>query len=338
MRGAVRRGADRLSPVRRWEDSPEGAVSRPRLLAAGGAHIDRRGRLTVEYVAEASNPGQMREDVGGGAFNAARWAVRRDIAVSLVSLRGGDASGERVALAIEEAGIEDLSATYLDRATPSYTAILTREGELVTGLADMELYEIGFPKQLRRRKVREAAREADALLADTNMPEEALALFAGLAPEKPLFAIAVSPAKAPRLLPSFGRISCLYMNRREACRLAGLSPDAEPRAAAEALASLGLSAGIITRGGKPTVCFDQGMLFEIAPPPVSRIADVTGAGDALAGATVAALMRGLSLAEAVREGLAAAMLTVESEEASPETDEAAFRAALAQVPQPRMLT
>lgn len=313
-------------------------MSGPRLLAVGGAHIDRRGRFTVDYVAEASNPGRMREDVGGGAFNAARWAVRRGITVSLVSLRGGDVAGERVTLAIESAGIEDLSATFLDRATPSYTAILTRDGELVTGLADMELYEIGFPKQLRRRKFREAAREADALLADANIPAEAFAFFAGLAPEKPLFAIAVSPAKAPRLLPSLGRISCLFMNRREACHLAGLSLGSEPRAAAKALASMGLRAGVITGGGMPALCFGQALLFEIAPPPARRIADVTGAGDALAGATAAALMRGLSLPESVREGMAAAMLTVESEEAAPATDDAALRVALARVPQPRMLT
>jgi sugar/nucleoside kinase (ribokinase family) len=137
----------------------------PHLFAVGGAHMDRRGRVAGPHVPEASNPGTMREDVGGGAFNAARAAAQRGVSVSFMSLRGGDAAGQRVAEAIEEAGIEDCSAVFLDRTTPSYTAILTREGDLVTGLADMGLYDIGFARQLRRRRVRDAVAAADAILS-----------------------------------------------------------------------------------------------------------------------------------------------------------------------------
>ena len=128
----------------------------PHILAVGGAHIDRRGRVSGVYVPAASNPGTMREDVGGGVFNALRTTVRRGASASLASLRGGDAAAETVARAIREAGIEDLSATFLDRTTPSYTAILDAGGELMVGFADMGLYDLAFPKQIRRSKVREA--------------------------------------------------------------------------------------------------------------------------------------------------------------------------------------
>ena len=104
--------------------------SKPHVLAIGGAHIDRRGQISGPYVPAASNPGTMREDVGGGVFNAVRTAVRRGLSASLMSVRGGDAAGETVARAIGEAGITDLSAVFLDRTTPSYTAILDAEGDL----------------------------------------------------------------------------------------------------------------------------------------------------------------------------------------------------------------
>ena len=45
------------------------------LLAIGGAHLDRRGRVLGAYHPGASNPGRMTEDVGGGVFNALRNAV-----------------------------------------------------------------------------------------------------------------------------------------------------------------------------------------------------------------------------------------------------------------------
>ena len=68
---------------------------------------------------------------------------------------------------------------------------------------------------------------------------------------------------------------------------------------------------MVTAGGAPVLGFDEAGAFSSCPLP-QKIADVTGAGDALAGATVAALLRGLTLRAALREGVAAAMLAVES--------------------------
>ncbi|MDZ5696968.1 carbohydrate kinase family protein [Chelativorans sp. M5D2P16] len=313
-------------------------MTRPRLLAVGGAHIDRRGRIIGPHVPEASNPGVMCEEVGGGAFNAARMAVQRGVSASLVSLRGGDAAGEQVARAVEDAGIEDLSAVFLDRTTASYTAILTDKGDLITGLADMALYEHGFAKQMRRGKVREAAAHADALLCDANLPAEAIGQLITLARGKPVHAIAVSPAKAERLAGALPALSCLFMNRREATRLSGL-PDGSPsNQAAEVLRGMGLAAGVITAGAGSALCFRGHDMFEVSPPALDHVGDVTGAGDALAGATAAALMRGLAFAEAVREGMAAAKLAVESVHAAPEMADEDFRAALEAAPRAKQLS
>ncbi|TIW64428.1 MAG: carbohydrate kinase, partial [Mesorhizobium sp.] len=69
-------------------------VKSPNILAVGGAHIDRRGQVSGPYVPAASNPGTMREDVGGGVFNALRSVVRRGVSASLLSMRGGDTAAE----------------------------------------------------------------------------------------------------------------------------------------------------------------------------------------------------------------------------------------------------
>ncbi|RWD71928.1 MAG: hypothetical protein EOS37_10460, partial [Mesorhizobium sp.] len=61
----------------------------PTILAFGGAHIDRRGQVSGTYVPAASNPGMMREDVGGVVFNALRSVVKRGVSASLISVRGG---------------------------------------------------------------------------------------------------------------------------------------------------------------------------------------------------------------------------------------------------------
>ena len=302
------------------------------ILGIGGAHIDRRGQMVTEFVPGASIPGAMREDVGGGTFNALRNAVQRGVSGRMLSVRGGDTAGETVARAIEAAGIGDLSVTFLDRRTPSYTALLDRHGDVVAALADMSLYDIAFAKQLRRASVREAVRQADAIFCDANLTADALVRLPKLAAGKPIFAIAISPAKATRLAPILSDLACLFLNAREAGALTGLGSEAPAIDMATALRELGVRRAVLSSGGNPVLAFDEAGLFSIAPPAPGRIADVTGAGDALAGATAAAVLREVAFRDAVREGLAAAMLTLECADAVPSFGTAAFEAALTLVP------
>lgn len=294
--------------------------------------------MTADFVPGASIPGSMREEIGGGAFNAVRVAVRCGAATTLMSMRGGDGAGLRVAEAIAADGIADASAVFLDRATPSYTALLDRHGDVVAALADMGLYDLAFPKQLRRAKIREEMTRSDAVLTDANLPESALRRLATAAGPLPIFAIAISPAKAVRLMEILPSLACLFMNRREASALAGLAANAsgpaDPATLAGTLTSLGLKRAVITNGGDATVALDGGRRWCIVPPAPRRIADVTGAGDAIAGAATVALLRGLPFPEAIREGMAAALLAVETASAVPAFTAAEFAAALALVPLP----
>jgi pseudouridine kinase len=309
-------------------------MTSPRILAVGGAHVDRRGLMTSPFVPGASIPGTMREDVGGGAFNALRIAVGRGATGAIMSMRGGDAAGDTVAQAIAKAGILDLSAVFLDRATPSYTALLDSEGDVVAALADMQLYEMAFPKQLRRAKVREEIVAANAVLCDANIPAAGLQRLASLAEDKPVFAIAISPAKAVRLTEVLPALACLYMNRREAAALAGMGGDDSAEAIVDRLRAIGLARGIITQGSHAVVGFDAFHAYSLVPPAPRKVADVTGAGDALAGAMTVELLNGEPFGGALREGVAAALLAIESATSVPELSKRAFAEALALVPEP----
>jgi pseudouridine kinase len=279
----------------------------PRLLAVGGAHIDRHGRMTGPYMPGASNPGVLVEAVGGAVFNALRAAARHSIKASLISLRGGDAAGEMVARALAEVRIDDMSAIFLDRATPSHTALLDRDGALIAALADMRLYDMAFAKQIARSKVRDAVKASDAVLCDANVPEAGLELLATLSPGKPLFGIATSPVKAARMSGILRQLACLFMNAQEAAGLAGLEME-DVAGTARRLKELGLQRGVITVGYGDVLGFDAEGAFSIFAPPPRTTARATGTGDALAGATIAALLHGAPLRSAIRQGLAAAML------------------------------
>jgi pseudouridine kinase len=291
--------------------------SSPTLLAIGGAHLDRRGQIAGDHAPGASNPGTMREEVGGGAFNAAAAARQMGVRTLFLSVRGGDAQGSAVAKAIEKAGLEDLSSTFLDRRTATYTAILDRHGDVITALADMAIYETALPRQITRRKTRDAIDESNAILADANMPADSIRRLLALADGKPVYMIAVSPAKAVRLRGLLGGLHCLFMNMREARALAGIDPieNCGPPQAMARLADACLTRAVITDGSNAVTMLEENRVSTSMPPAPRQIADVTGAGDALAGVAAAMMMQGKGFGPSVRAGIAAAVTNIESRSA-----------------------
>lgn len=284
-----------------------------RVLVLGGAHLDRRGRIAGTTVPGASNPGSWIEDVGGGAFNVARNLALLGHEVTIVSPRGGDAAAERVAEAAAAAGVIDQPFVFLDRSTPSYTAILEKDGNLVVALADMDLYRLFTPRRLRIRALREIMQQTDLIVCDANLPAETLAELAAISGrlEVALAGIAISPAKVVRFREALPGLAYLFMNAAEAtalCRSRARQAGSWPRL----LRRMNLSSAVVTDGARALAAHSSAESLTLAPPPLEEVADVTGAGDALAAGTLDALLRGRSLAEAVRLGIAASRITLRS--------------------------
>ena len=304
------------------------------ILVMGGAHVDRRGRIAGETAPGASNPGAWFVEAGGGAFNAARNLARLGHQVRLVSPRGGDADGDIVAAAAQAAGVEDTPFIFLDRATPSYTAIIERDGNLVIALADMDLYRLFSPRRLQQRAMREAVAAAGLVLTDANLPAETLVAMTGAAKAAgvPIAGIAISPAKVVRLRDSLPALAFLFMNEAEARTLTGTAPE-NPADWPKALRAAGLSAGVVTRGGRGVVAFNETQMALVVPPEAPALGDVTGAGDSLASGFLSAWMSGRDIGEALRHGVAAATITVRSPLAvAEEMSQATLETALSLVP------
>lgn len=310
-----------------------------KILVLGGAHIDRRGMIETETAPGASNPGSWMEEAGGGGFNAARNLSRLGFEVRIIAPRGGDVTGDAVAEAAQQAGVEDTPFVFLDRRTPSYTAILERDGNLVIALADMDLYKLFTPRRLKVRNVREAIISSDILLCDANLPDDTLTALGLIARacEKPLAAIAISPAKAVKLKAALGDIDILFMNEAEARALTGETA-ANVRDWPDILRKTGLSGGVVTRGASEVVAFNRTEKAILHPPLIREVKDVTGAGDAMASGYLAAIAEGKTIGEALRQGAAAAAITVQSPFAtSQELSKDSVEAMLGLVPQAEML-
>lgn len=295
------------------------------VLLMGAAHPDRIGRSGVPFRPGASNPGILRESIGGAVLNAGIALRCFGARVSLVSARGGDGAAHSVIDELAHHRIEDNAIVWLDRATASYTAILDDNGELVAGIADMAIYDMLSVRALSRRHLRERLAAAEVLLLDANLPATTLH---ALCTESGALraAIAVSPEKVTRLRTALPNLDLVFLSRAEARALTnGASGSHE---IVTALRELGVRRAIVTDGPRPVLVIDAEAASLQEPPTLVSVRDVTGAGDTLAAITLLQFASGLSLPAAVRWGLAAASLRI-SDGLGPDTPTAAQRIAAA---------
>lgn len=279
------------------------------LIGIGGANIDRIGRTNGPHLAGTSNPGSLSESVGGGVFNALRVAaLRRAGSLGIISARGADTAGRQIERAIQEAGITDLSCVSANSSTATYTAILDHRGELITALADMAIYGDALPSHLRHPTVLSAIADAKAVLIDANISQSEVKTVCDAA-QGPVFGIAISASKVDRLLASAQAFDVVFMNHHEALHLSA-QQDIN-LASQHCVETIGFKSVVVTQGKRPVLVAQAGELWSVEVPE-AEIVDVTGAGDALCGGTIAALLRvpGMPLPQAVREGIACSALTL----------------------------
>lgn len=256
-----------------------------------------------------SNPGSVRTELGGVARNVGQNLASLGRRVLLCSRVGDDEAGRRVLgqpLDISLIGVSQL------RPTASYTAILETTGELVIGLADMDIYDELTPEVLA--PVLPRLREAGLWFLDANLPGETIDWLLAAAGHIPVAADAISVAKSRRLLLLLPRIRYFFCNLAQAGALAGGALPC-PADAARSLRSLGALSGIVSAGARGIAVYDSEAITAMPALPATP-RDVTGAGDALVSGTLYGLSGGLALEDAARLGLAAAAITVESESAA----------------------
>jgi pseudouridine kinase len=201
------------------------------------------------------------------------------------------------------------------RATASYTAILENNGELVIGLADMDIYDEMTPAVLE--PALEKLRGHELWFIESNVPGATIDWLLDRADGIPITVDAISVAKSRRLQPLLPRITVLFCNLAQAVIVAGMEDPRPPLAeAARALHAAGARSGVVSAGARGIAVWDAGEV-QVLPALSATPRDVTGAGDALVAGTLYGVCEGGSLRDAARLGLAAAAITVESEYAAP---------------------
>jgi pseudouridine kinase len=283
------------------------------VVAIGAIHHDTIAHAREPIRPETSTPARLSARPGGVATNLARALARLDVPAWLVGALGDDGAAQALTRQLEDEGIRLAVRTRPGFVTGQYLALHEPSGALTAACVDdrvlaeapPDLFD-GIVEELLGTVPKETI-----WFVDANLPEAMLVRLGALLGSRRLIANAVSDAKTTRLRPLLGELECLMLNRGEAAALTGLDRETTTEDLAAALAQTGLRRFVLTCGAADVLVLDQGAISRFTPT-ATGIVDVTGAGDALMAATIAALARGTTLGEAVPYGLAAAALTLAS--------------------------
>ncbi|ANE45005.1 carbohydrate kinase [Deinococcus puniceus] len=289
-----------------------------RVVVVGGANVDLKAHTLAPVILGTSNPGLTTQTAGGVARNIAENLARLGVAVSLVSAVGRDSLGDAL---LDDSKLAGVDVRFVMRVnehlTGTYMATLNHEGELLVAVSDMTVLSVLTPTTLHDRRA--VLRGATWVVADGNLTEATLLHLMKLAAEAGI-PVAFEPVSVPKALQIQSCIQAgfpphtITPNLLELGALVGRDvPDsvADIRAAAEELHAQGIDTVWVRRGQLGSLLSMPGTYTELPTIP-AKVADVTGAGDAMLAAYLAALLAGVAPAEAARQGHAAAALTVES--------------------------
>ncbi|HSU02716.1 MAG TPA: carbohydrate kinase family protein [Nocardioides sp.] len=294
------------------------------VVVVGGTNMDVVARTAAPLVAATSNPGHTRISPGGVGRNIAACLGLLGAPVRLVSAVGDDAFGDEALRVTAACGVDIGSVRRVPGATGTYTAVLDDRGELVAAVSDMAAID---RLELETLHVDDAA----LVVVDGNLarPQVAHALAAASAAGAPVAFEPVSVAKAARLADLVRDLFLVTPNTDELAALTG-RPTAEWQGSVTDLHQRGVEHVWLRAGADGSWLCSRGSAPVHLPAVPADVVDVTGAGDAMLAAWVAAWLRGADPVAAAREGHRAAAATIES----PHTVRPDLAAVLTSAPNP----
>lgn len=334
-----------------------GKAKKAEIGLIGGLFMDRIGRASRLIAPDTSTPGRVTARPGGVAGNVARILAALGHQVALAGAIGRDSPGAVLRTLYRDEGIETSSLIEVDAPTGCYLALHQPDGLLCAAIADAGAVEAFTPSLSERLQEPLLSADLWFLDANLPPETLAVLLTRAQRDGKWVAVDCVSAAKAPRLAEHLDKVHCLFGNLDEMQALFGtqkMTPEetmarALKAGVAEVVLTLGSqgflvgsinidvtseSAGpkgtilhqaalpgvVCQQDAPPGVIFQQevlpGVIFRQEALP-GRVTDVTGAGDAVIAAFLAARYLGKELNEAAIWAARAAAIALGQEGCAP---------------------
>lgn len=277
----------------------------------GGITADIEGNPYGQLILGESNPGKITLSYGGVGRNITENLARLGSEVGFVSVAGDDFTGRGAIGELKDLGVDVDHINLLpDENTAIYLSILNIFGEMELALCNMDILEKVSTGIIDNAM--EDLLHAKIVGVDTNLSEQTLNYLIGKLEGIPLFLDPVSVPKAERIKGMIGKFHTIKPNRKEAEAISGLSVlnEEELARAGSWFEEQGVKRVFITlsSGG---VYYKEGLAEGIIRPGQVSVVSATGAGDAFSAAILDGFVKGMTIEETARYGMAAASVAME---------------------------
>ena len=288
------------------------------ILVIGAILLDTKGKPHAGLEPSTSNPAGIRSTRGGTARNVAENLALLGAEVTLLSAVGEDMTGKRLLTQTAESGVNLEHVLMIEgENTGAYIAILDPDGSLSVALDDVDVMHHITPGYLLDNSALFA--QASMVVMDGSLIPQAMETVMRLAQEHNL-PICADPSSARLAYKLRPYLSCLHLivpNEVEAAELCqAVYDETDPDFSldlARQLVKTGVEIAVVTLS-------DFGIHYATSdevgtiPAKYSEMVDSTGTGDALTAAIIFGLTNELPTIEALRLGVAAAGLTLQTPE------------------------
>ena len=279
-------------------------------VVIGSINMDISGRPADELLAGDSNPGTVRLSPGGVGRNIAHDLMLLGMKVSFVTALGDDLLGLSLMHECLELGLDMSRALVVPGGHSStYLYVSRKDGDLLAAVNDMDICEKLSPDYLE--PLLPQLRDYGAMVIDANLPAASIDSICRLA-RIPLYADAVSAAKAPRLRPYLKTLRVLKANAAEAM---AITEEKDAERAARRLARLCRGRVFVSLGAEGMFAAERDRLIYL-PVYETEVVSTNGAGDAATAAAVWADLNGLDLEASAQFAQFAGSVTCRSEKAN----------------------
>jgi ribokinase len=282
------------------------------VVVLGSANLDVV--LTVERIpapGETVLASGMARHPGGKGLNQAVAAARAGARTAFVGAVGHDDGGDLLAATMTEAGLEIAGLRRVDEPTGTALITVDSSGENAIVVA------VGANATMIRLGADEAAaiEQAPIVVMQLETPLSVVVEAARVGREAGARVVLNAAPAQPLDATLLEAVDVLVVNEHEARVVAGLDDGASLDDVGQALAEQ-VSVVVVTLGERGAQWFGADGEGS-APAPSARAVDTTGAGDTFTGVLAAGLAEGLSWPDAVRRGVVAGAIAVESPGAVP---------------------
>ena len=241
---------------------------RNHFLCFGAVHSDYILRLKKEYLKNRTNPVTHQESIGGVAYNVAKILSFVEQKTELISIN----TNLHIKKIIKKNGIifKKLNNEIDERY---YSTILNDSGEMILGLANMDIYE----KSLNLKNLKE--RRNKNIILDLNFSEKTIQnLINKYYNNNYICVCGTSAYKVRKVSPYLKKINTLILNKQESLHL---TESLSIKEALKKLIQCNCKLNIIITNGKNAVHGYENKKTYICKVPEIKVNNENGAGDAL---------------------------------------------------------